>query len=246
MNRILCVSCFLAIFASFLALGCMPTDDGGQDQEVQTASIIPSSSRSSEAVQPQKSSGPAVDDVQDRGHKRAPARYAVKLDTTKGDIIIDVQRDWAPEGADRFYDLVKSGYYTDVAFFRVISGFMVQAGISGDPRLNSIWRNKRISDDPVRQSNTRGMVTFAMAGKNSRTTQFFINFRDNSRLDGMGFSPFGQVRDMSVVDALYSGYGEGAPRGRGPSQGRLQAEGNTYLRAEFPLLDYIKTATFVP
>ena len=130
--------------------------------------------------------------------------------------MIEVHRDWAPNGADRFYELVKSGYYTDVAFFRVINGFMVQFGISGDPALDSEWRAKPISDDSVKASNSRGTVTFAMAGPNTRTTQVFINFVDNSRLDSMGFSPFGKVRDMSTVDALYSGYGEGAPRGRGP------------------------------
>lgn len=175
----------------------------------------------------------------------APARYSVKLNTTKGDIIIDVTRAWAPRGADRFYNLVKAGYYNDCAFFRVIDGFMAQTGISGDPAVNSQWQTKRIQDDPVEQSNRRGYVSFAMAGPNTRTTQFFISYRDNSRLDQMGFAPFGRVRDMTPVDALYSGYGEGAPRGRGPSQGRLQSEGNSYLRSDFPELDYIRTAQII-
>ncbi|HEY8427004.1 MAG TPA: peptidylprolyl isomerase [Sandaracinaceae bacterium] len=179
------------------------------------------------------------------GDQRAPDRFTVRLDTTKGPILIDVHREWAPYGADRFYTLVREGYYTDVAFFRVIEGFMAQAGISGDPALNTRWRERRIPDDPVRQSNTRGMVSFAMAGPNTRTTQFFINFVDNRNLDGMGFAPFGRVRDMTAVDRLYSGYGEGAPRGRGPDQGRIQREGNAYLRAEFPELDYIRSATIV-
>lgn len=174
--------------------------------------------------------------------EKAPDKYAVKLVTTKGDIIIDVDRSWAPQGADRWYNLVKNGYYNDIAFFRVINGFMAQVGISGQPKLNAIWRMARIKDDPVKQSNGRGMVTFATAGPNTRTTQFFINFNDNGRLDGMGFAPFGKVRDMKTVDALYSGYGEGAPRGQGPSQGRMQGEGNTYLRKDFPNLDYIKSA----
>ncbi len=173
---------------------------------------------------------------------QAPAEYTVELDTTKGIIVIDVHRDWSPHGADRFYELVKSGYYTDVAFFRVIGGFMAQVGISGDPALNTEWRAKPIPDDPVKASNTRGTVTFATSGPDSRTTQFFINFGNNARLDGMGFSPFGKVRDMAPVDALYDGYGEGAPRGRGPAQGRIQAEGNAYLREGFPMLDYIKSA----
>jgi peptidyl-prolyl cis-trans isomerase A (cyclophilin A) len=174
-----------------------------------------------------------------------PAEYAVELDTTKGAIVIDVRRDWAPKGADRFYELVQKGYFTDVAFFRVISGFMAQVGISGDPALNAEWRAKRIPDDPVKASNTRGTVTFATSGPDSRTTQFFINFVDNSRLDGMGFAPFGKVRDMAPVEALYAGYGEGAPRGRGPSQARMQNEGNAYLRKDFPKLDYIKSAKII-
>jgi peptidyl-prolyl cis-trans isomerase A (cyclophilin A) len=172
----------------------------------------------------------------------APARYTVELDTTKGVITIDVHREWAPNGADRFYELVNSGYYTDVAFFRVIDGFMAQVGLSGEPATNAEWRAKTIPDDPVKASNTRGTVTFATSGPNSRTTQFFINFVDNSRLDGMGFAPFGKVQDMGPVDALYAGYGEGAPRGRGPSQALIQSKGNAYLREGFPKLDYIKSA----
>jgi peptidyl-prolyl cis-trans isomerase A (cyclophilin A) len=174
-----------------------------------------------------------------------PSKYTVELDTTKGPILIDVHTDWAPIGAARFYQLVKDGYYTDVAFFRVISGFMVQTGISGDPSVNEVWRTKSIPDDRVMASNTRGTVTFATSGPNSRTTQFFINFTDNSRLDGMGFAPFGKVKDMGPVDALYSGYGEGAPRGRGPAQNRIQTEGNAYLKESFPKLDYIKSARII-
>lgn len=180
-----------------------------------------------------------------RDETKAPEEYTVQLDTTAGPIVIDVRREWAPKGADRFYELVNNGYYTDVAFFRVIGGFMAQVGISGDPELNAEWRAKPIEDDPVKASNVRGTVTFATSGPNSRTTQFFINFGDNSRLDGMGFAPFGKVRDMAPVDALHAGYGEGAPRGRGPSQGRIQTEGNAYLRESFPDLDYIKSAKII-
>lgn len=172
----------------------------------------------------------------------APATYTVELDTTAGTIAIDVTRAWAPIGADRFYTLVKIGYFTDIAVFRVISGFMAQAGIHGDPSVMSVWRDRRIQDDPPTQPNARGTVTFATSGANSRTVQFFINFADNSRLNPMGFAPFGRVRDMTPVDALHSGYGEGAPRGRGPAQGRMNSEGNTYLRASFPELDYIRSA----
>ena len=193
---------------------------------------------------------PAPQEAQEEGTKvtpegQAPGRYTVELDTTKGTIVIDVRRDWAPHGADRFYELVQNGYYTDVAFFRVISGFMAQVGISGDPALNTEWRAKPIPDDPVKASNARGTATFATSGPNSRTTQFFISFSDNSRLDGMSFAPFGKIKDMAPVEALYNGYGEGAPRGRGPDQGRMQAEGNTYLRESFPKLDYIKSARII-
>jgi peptidyl-prolyl cis-trans isomerase A (cyclophilin A) len=180
------------------------------------------------------------------GKATAPDTYRVRFETTKGPFVVEVRRAWAPKGADRFYNLVRAGYYDDVAFFRVISGFMVQFGINGDPTVNAAWRQARISDDPVTQSNARGMVTFATSGPDSRTTQVFINFKDNSNLDGMGFAPFGKVVEgMSVVDSLHSGYGEGAPRGTGPDQGRTQAEGNVYLRSSFPRLDFVKTARLV-
>ncbi len=175
----------------------------------------------------------------------APATFVVEMRTSKGTITMDVTRAWSPNGADRFYNLVKEGYFTNVAFFRVISGFMAQAGIHGDPAVNRVWRNAGIEDERPQESNTRGMVSFAMGGPNSRSNQFFINFGDNSRLDSMGFAPFARVRDMAAVDALYSGYGEGAPRGRGPAQGRLQAQGNAYLQQEFPRMDYILSARIV-
>jgi peptidyl-prolyl cis-trans isomerase A (cyclophilin A) len=176
----------------------------------------------------------------------APASYKVRFDTSKGAFVIQVNRTWAPHGADRFYNLVKNGFYDNVRFFRVISGFMVQFGINGNPVLSAHWRAAHIPDDPVRQSNKRGMITFATAGPNTRTTQVFINFGDNSNLDGMGFAPFGRVvSGMNVVDSLNAEYGEGAPRGRGPDQGRLQMEGNAYLAAHFKRMDYVKKATIV-
>ena len=178
-------------------------------------------------------------------HDQAPETFAVLLDTTVGDITIDVHRSWSPNGADRFYNLVRAGYYTDIAFFRVLEGFMAQCGIHGRAQVNAAWRNATIPDDPVVQHNTRGFVTFATGGPGTRTTQFFINYGDNSRLDATGFSPFGQVRDMTAVDALEGRYGEGAPSGLGPEQGRLQSEGNAYLRADFPELDYIESARIV-
>ncbi len=177
----------------------------------------------------------------------APPDYKVKFDTSKGAFVVEVHRDWAPRGADRFYHLVKNGFFNNARFFRVVSGFMVQFGINADPKVSAVWRDANINDDPVKQSNTRGMITFATRGPNTRTTQVFINYADNARLDGMGFAPFGQVvSGMNVVDTLYGGYGEGAPRGAGPEQGRIQSEGNAYLIKEFPKLDYIKTATIVP
>ncbi len=179
--------------------------------------------------------------------EQAPPVYKAKFDTSKGAFVIEVHRDWAPLAADRFYNLVKNGFFDNVRFFRVVSGFMVQFGIHGDPAISAHWREARIRDDAVKQSNTRGMVTFATAGPNTRTTQVFINFGDNARLDGMGFAPFGQVvSGMNVVDALYSGYGEGAPRGSGPDQGRLQQEGNAYLMKEFGKMDFVKKATIEP
>jgi peptidyl-prolyl cis-trans isomerase A (cyclophilin A) len=179
-------------------------------------------------------------------NEKAPAVYQAKFDTSKGSFVIEVHRDWAPNGADRFYNLVKNGFYNDVRFFRVLDGFMAQFGINGDPSLSAVWRDANIKDDPVKASNARGTVTFATAGPNTRTTQVFINFGDNAGLDGQGFSPFGKVvSGMDVVDALYGGYGEGAPRGGGPDQGRVQSQGNAYLTKSFPKLDYVKTATIV-
>jgi peptidyl-prolyl cis-trans isomerase A (cyclophilin A) len=176
--------------------------------------------------------------------EQAPATYKARFDTSKGVFVIDVRREWAPVGADRFYNLVKNGFYDENRFFRVISGFMVQFGINGNPQVSTPWRNAQIKDDPVKQSNKRGFITFATSGPNSRTTQVFINFGDNSRLDGMGFASFGQVSSgMNVVDQLYSDYGEGAPQGRGPNQGRMQGEGNAYLTKDFPNLDFVRKAT---
>jgi peptidyl-prolyl cis-trans isomerase A (cyclophilin A) len=174
----------------------------------------------------------------------APATYKARFETSKGAFVVDVTRAWAPNGADRFYNLVKNGFYDGVRFFRVLDGFMAQFGINGDPKVSAVWREARIQDDPVKQSNRRGFITYAMAGPNTRTSQVFINYGDNSALDRQNFSPFGRVTSgMEVVDALYNGYGEGAPRGQGPDQGRVQMEGNAYLAKNFPRLDFVKKAT---
>jgi peptidyl-prolyl cis-trans isomerase A (cyclophilin A) len=179
--------------------------------------------------------------------EKAPDTFQAKFTTTKGDFVIEVTRDWAPNGADRFYNMVKIGYLNNVAFFRNIEGFMVQFGINGDPAVNKKWKVSNIKDDPVVESNKPGYVTFAQSGApNSRSTQVFINFGDNSRLDQDRFAPFGRVVEgMDVVKKLYNGYGEGAPRGLGPDQTRVQAEGNAYLKKSFPKLDYIKKAEIV-
>jgi peptidyl-prolyl cis-trans isomerase A (cyclophilin A) len=178
---------------------------------------------------------------------QAPEKFQAKFETTKGDFVIEVNRSWSPHGADRFYNLVKSGFFDGCAFFRVIEGFMAQFGINGDPEVQKKWRDANIPDDRVVESNKRGYVTFAKSAMpNSRSTQIFINFGDNSRLDRDGFSPFGRVTSgMDVVDSLYNGYGEGFPGGRGPDQGRIQSQGNKYLNADFPKLDSIKKATIV-
>ncbi len=177
---------------------------------------------------------------------KAPAQFRVKFETTKGDFLVQVTRASAPLGADRFYNLVKMGFFNDVAFFRVLDGFMAQFGIHGNPKVSGKWESARINDDPTRESNVRGAVSFATAGPNTRTTQMFINFGDNSQLDSRGFASFGKVVEgMTVVDQLYKGYGEGAPGGGGPRQDLIQSQGNSYLRAQFPKLDFIKRASLV-
>lgn len=174
-------------------------------------------------------------------NQKAPDEFMVTFETSKGDVVIKVTRSLSPLGADRFYNLARNGFYNDVRFFRVITGFMAQFGISGDPEISKPWYNATIKDEPPKASNTYGMVTYAMRGPNTRTTQLFINYKDNGFLDKQGFTPFGEVVEgMEVVESLYAGYGEGAPRGEGPDQQRMQREGNAYLLTSFPKLDYIK------
>ena len=212
------------------------------EEPVSTESAKPTEITSAEA------SNPALLDPS-MATEQAPDAFRVKLETTKGDVVILVNRSWAPNGVDRFYNLVKVGYFDDVAFYRVIRGFMAQCGFNADPAVSAAWSRATISDDPVMQANTRGMVTFAQPPRpNARTTQFFINFGDNSYLKDHGaFAPFGKViSGMDVMDSMFNGYGEGAPNGRGPSQAKVAREGNTYLRQSFPDLDYITKATIVP
>jgi len=178
---------------------------------------------------------------------RAPAEFNVKFVTSAGEFTIKVTRAWAPNGADRFYNLVQHHFYDGAAFFRVLQGFMAQFGLSAHPEVSRAWEPAVIKDDPVMAHNDRGYVTFAMAGPNSRTTQVFINYGNNQNLDKMGFAPFGQVTDgMEVVDKLYNAYGEGAPDGHGPSQELIGTRGHSYLEQNFPKLDTIKTASLIP
>ena len=174
--------------------------------------------------------------------EKAPETFQADFELGNGKhFIIEVQRSWSPNGADRFYNLVKSGFYDEARFFRVVPDFMVQFGINGDPEVSAQWRPASIQDDPVKEGNKRGTVTFAKTGApNSRTTQIFINFRDNSFLDGHGFSAFGKVvSGMDVVDKIYSGDRES------PDQGQIQSKGNAYLAQAFPKLDYVKKAAIV-
>ena len=213
----------LLISSLFLAVGC-----GKKEAEKQNAA----SKISNKILNPDPS----------ELNQPAPAKFQVKFETSKGDFVVEVYRDWSPHGADRLYYLAKNGFYNDVRFFRVIHGFMAQFGYHGDPKVIQVWQNLTIPDDPVKESNLRGYVSFAKSQlPNSRTTQLFINYVDNSRLDSFGFAPIGKVIEgMDVVENLYSGYGEGAPSGNGPSQALIQQEGNKYLIKNFPNLDYIK------
>jgi peptidyl-prolyl cis-trans isomerase A (cyclophilin A) len=177
---------------------------------------------------------------------KAPAEFKVKLETTRGDIVLRITRDWAPKGADRVYALVKCGYFDECRFYRVLPKFIAQFGINGTPTVAAKWKDLPIDDDPVKQKNTRGRVTFGKGGPNSRTTNLFISLKDNTSLDSEGFAPLGEVLEgMEVADQLFSGYGDGAPKGRGPSQKKIYEQGNTWLAKEFKDLDYIKKATAV-
>jgi peptidyl-prolyl cis-trans isomerase A (cyclophilin A) len=164
----------------------------------------------------------------------------VKFETTKGEFVLEVNRDWAPIGVDRFHELVTSGYYDSAKFFRVVPDFVVQFGLAGDPAMTKKF-DERLKDDPVKQSNLKGYICFATAGPNTRTSQVFISLRDNAFLDRQGFAPFGKViSGMEAVTALYSGYGD-----NGPDQGRLRSMGNAYAESSFPKLDGITKASIV-
>ena len=172
---------------------------------------------------------------------KAPADFKVRFTTSAGDFVVEVHRDWAPLGADRFYNLVRHGFFTNASFFRVVPGFVVQFGLNADPAVNKAWEHADISDDPVKHTNQRGTLVFATAGPNTRTTQLFINFGDNGRLDGMGFAPFGEVIEgMATVDKIYAAYGEQ------PQQDLITSQGDAYISKNFPKIDKIKFARMVP
>ena len=171
---------------------------------------------------------------------QAPDQFKIAFTCSNGQFLIEVQKDWAPLGVQRFYDLVKSGYYDEARFFRVVPGFVVQFGMAADPAEGAKWFGAEIKDDPVKETNAPGTISFATSGPNSRTTQVFINLGNNARLDGMGFAPFGKVVEgMDVVKAITAQYGER------PDQGRIRQLGNEYLKPNFPELDYIERARII-
>jgi len=218
---------FAALFGGIVLTGCLWAQVGTPSQRQPASKTPPGGSRASLL-------NPATLKVQ------APGLYKVKFNTAKGDFVVQVTRAWSPLGADRFYNLVKHGFYNGAAFFRIVPGFVVQFGLSPDPAVSKAWREAKIADDPVTQSNHRGYLSFATAGPGTRTTQVFINLADNARLDSMGFSPFGQVIEgMELIDKLNAEYGEQ------PDQGRIEAEGRNYLEKSFPRLDIIKSAVIL-
>jgi len=173
-----------------------------------------------------------------------PDVFRVNLDTSKGPAVLEITRAWAPHGVDHFYELVNNGYYNGDRFYRVVPRFVVQFGINGDPKVSQLWSSLRIPDDPVKQKNRKGTVTFASSGPNARTTQVFVNMRDNLMLDRQGFAPIGRVAEgMDVLERLYGGYGDMSPRGSGPDGVEIERQGNVYLDNHFPRLDYINKAT---
>ena len=246
---------FLAIALSLLALDCEQKGDGASHPNPTTAAVtsaavaVPQPSRAEPAAQPSATTPPAPSAVPinpallkpDAAKTTAPAKFKVKFSTAKGDFVVEATRTWAPLGVDRFYNLVKLGFYTDIAFFRVVPDFVVQFGIHGNPEVAKVWKNATIKDDKkTKQSNLKGTVTFAKSGPDTRTTQLFVNFKDNTKLDKMGFPPIGKVvQGLDVVDAINKEYAEQ------PDQSMIQASGNSYLRDIFPRLDYVRSAEII-
>jgi len=183
----------------------------------------------------------------DRFTATAPATFQVRFETTEGEFVVQVTRDWAPRGADRFFNLVRGGFYDDTRVHRVVEGFVAQFGLNGDPWVNQVWKTRFLQDDPANWSNTRGRLTFAQGGRHTRSTELFVNLRNNPQLDDQGFAPIGAVVEgMDVVERIYAGYGDGPPRGDGPYAAMIEARGNAYLDADFPELTRIVSATLIP
>ena len=189
-------------------------------------------------------STPAREEVKAPEKEAVPDVFQVNLDTSKGPVVLEIHRDWAPVGADHFYTLVKTHFFDEARFFRIVRNFVVQFGINGIPKTNRIWSNTDLRDDPVKEHNRKGTLTYAKAGPNTRSTQLFINLRDNLALDKDGFAPIGKViSGMDAVESFYDSYGDMPPRGQGPDPSKIELEGNEYLQNRFPRLDYIRKAT---
>ncbi|MBR4986927.1 MAG: peptidylprolyl isomerase [Proteobacteria bacterium] len=229
------------ICASVLVLTCLVSCRKAENPDTNTAQQ-PVAAAQTAADETKDSAKDAADLSRllqpDMLNETAPAQFLVDVKTTKGMIRLELNRAWAPKGVDRFYNLVKAGYFSDIAFFRMVKGFVIQFGIHGTPLVSSVWREANIGDDPVVETNARGTIVFATAGPNTRTTQLFINLADNARLDDMGFAPIGKVvSGMDIVDSLNFEYGER------PNQMKIQKDGNAYLKPNFPKLDYIESMT---
>jgi peptidyl-prolyl cis-trans isomerase A (cyclophilin A) len=246
------LTCAIATVALVALAGCAKNEEPASSSTnsggtASAATTVTAAAAATTAAAPPKPSGPLASTVHpalldpSKLTAKAPDVFQAQFTSTKGDFVIEVHRDWAPNAADRFYNLVKAGFFDDTRFFRVVDGFMVQFGISGDPAVSSKWKDATITDDPVKQSNKPAYVTFAQTNApNSRTSQIFINYGDNSRLDSQRFAPFGQVvKGMDVVNQIYKGYGEA------PNQMFIQSQGNAYLDSKFPKLDGVKSAVIV-
>lgn len=234
------LSCLLVVAFCSIA-GCSDQNDVEQKSVLDSLAEMEKAKKNLSAPPPVTPTEPAEAPSAVAEDSTAPVTgtFSVRFETSTGDFVVLVHRDWAPLGAQRFYELVKSGFYDECRFFRVVSGFMVQFGINGDPATQQSWE-KNLRDDPAKESNRRGYMTFATSGPNSRTTQVFINFVDNSFLDSQGFSPFGEVIEgMDNVDKINAEYGES------PDQGQINSGGNAYLKSQFPKLDYVKKATII-
>lgn len=231
-----------------LVVGCQkspaPASPAAASETPDASSDAPRQATATAAWTLPTDAAPALEDPQ-LATERAPNVFDVRFTTSKGDLVVRVNRAWAPHGADRFFNLVQSGFYDHSAFFRTVDGFVAQFGLSAYPEVNAAWLESEIRDDPVLLSNTRGRLTFASRGPNTRTTQLFFNLKDNSSLDGMGFAPVAEVVEgLEVLDALHR-TGEGPPRGAGPDQMRIRALGNAHLDENFPQVDRISEARVV-